>query len=66
MNFFQISLGSQGVSIKIAKGLNFGIGSYKGNPVKSEVMALLGNGMLAFTNKNLYFASSSKTFKNAL
>ena len=54
---------SQGVSIKIAKGLYYRTGSFKGNPVTSEQMTLLGNGILALTNKNLYFASSTKTLK---
>jgi len=54
---------SQGVSVKIAKGLYYRTGSFKGNPVTSEQMTLLGNGMFALTNKNLYFGSSAKTFK---
>lgn len=54
---------SQGISVKIAKGLYYRTGSFKGNPVTNEQMTLLGNGMLALTNKNLYFASSTKTIK---
>jgi len=56
---------SQGVSVKIAKGLYYRTGSFKGNPVTSEQMTLLGNGVLALTNKNLYFASATKTFKTS-
>lgn len=54
---------SHGVSVKIAKGLYYRTGSFKGNPVTSEHAVLLGTGILALTNKNLYFGSSSKTFK---
>ena len=54
---------SQGVSVRIASGLYYRTGSFKGNPVASEQAVLLGSGMLALTNKNLYFGSSSKTFK---
>ena len=54
---------SQGVSVKVAKGLYYRTGSFKGNPVTSQEMTLLGSGILALTNKNLYFASSAKTFK---
>lgn len=54
---------SQGVSIKIAKGLYYRTGSFKGNPVSTEQMTILGNGMLALTTKNLYFASSTKNLK---
>jgi hypothetical protein len=54
---------SQGISIKIAKGLYYRTGSFKGNPISSEQMTILGNGMLALTNKNLYFASETKNLK---
>ncbi len=54
---------SQGVSIRIAKGLYYRTGSFKGHPVISEHSVLLGTGIIALTNKNLYFGSNSKTFK---
>lgn len=54
---------SQGISIRIAKGVYYRTGSFKGNPVVSEHAVLLGTGIIAFTNKNLYFGSVSKTFK---
>ena len=57
---------SQGVSVRIAKGLYYRTGSFKGNPVTSEHSVLLGTGILAITNKNLFFSSSSKTFKTSL
>jgi|SRR5579871_509023 len=54
---------SKGVSIKIAKGVYYKIGQFKGNPVTTTQMTLIANGMFALTNKNIYFASISKSFK---
>jgi hypothetical protein len=54
---------SQGVSIKIARGVYYRVGQFKGNPVTNTQMTLIANGMFALTNKNLYFASTSKSFK---
>jgi len=54
---------SHGVSIKIAKGLYYRTGNFRGNPVTNTQMTLIGNGMFALTNKNLYFASSAKSLK---
>ena len=54
---------SQGVSIKIAKGVYYRTGQFKGNPVTSTQMTLIANGMFALTDKNIYFASNTKSFK---
>jgi len=54
---------SQGISIKIAKGVYYRTGHFKGNPVTTTQMTLIANGMFALTNKNIYFASTSKSFK---
>ena len=54
---------SQGVSIKIAKGVYYRTSQFKGNPITSTQMTLITTGMFALTNKNVYFASTSKTFK---
>lgn len=54
---------SQGVSVRIAKGLYYRTGGFKGNPVKSEETVLQGKGILALTNKQLYYTSPGKTFK---
>jgi hypothetical protein len=54
---------SQGVSIRIAKGLYYRTGVFKGNPVKISEMKYLGAGLVALTNKNIYFSSSAKSFK---
>lgn len=54
---------SQGISIKIAKGVYYRTGHFKGNPVTTTQMTLIANGMFALTNKNIYFASASKSIK---
>ena len=54
---------SQGVSIKIAKGLYYRTGQFKGIPVTDSEMTFIDFGVLALTNKNLYFSSASKSFK---
>lgn len=54
---------SQGISIKIAKGVYYRTGHFKGNPVTTSQMTLIANGMFALTNKNIYFASTSKSFR---
>jgi hypothetical protein len=54
---------SNGVSIRVAKGLYYRTSAFKGNPVKIEQMQHISNGILALTNKNLYFSSSSKSIK---
>lgn len=54
---------SQGISVKIAKGVYYRTGTFKGHPVKIEEMKHLSNGLVALTNKHIYFSSSSKNFK---
>lgn len=54
---------TQGVSVRIAKGLYYRTGSFKGNPVKIEEMKYISRGLVALTNKQIYFASSAKNFK---
>lgn len=55
--------GYSGVSIKIAKGVYYRTGGFKGHPVKVEEMKFIGKGIFAITNKHVYFASSSKSIK---
>ena len=54
---------SQGVRFKIAKGVYYRTGHFKGNPVTTTQMTMIANGILGLTNKNIYFASTSKSFK---
>lgn len=54
---------SQGVSIRITKGVYYRTGSFKGNPVSVESLKSHGKGILAFTTKHVYYASDTKSFK---
>lgn len=54
---------SHGTSIRIAKGLYYRTGSFKGHPVKVQEMKRISDGLLALTNKHLYFSSAAKSFK---
>lgn len=54
---------SQGVSMRIAKGVYYRVGAFKGNAVKIEEMKYISKGLIALTNKQIYFASSEKNFK---
>ena len=55
--------GSRGVSIRVAKGLYWRVGNFKGNRVPVEQRIDIGTGFLAVTNKNLFFLSGGKTLR---
>lgn len=55
--------GSQGVSIRVAKGLYYRTSSFKGRPVQTSEMKDFGAGILALTTKHIYFNSLNKKFK---
>lgn len=55
--------GSQGVSIRIAKGIYYRVGSFKGHPVETVERVYMGKGILAVTNKHIYFNSPARTFR---
>jgi len=55
--------GSQGISVKIAKGLYYRTSAFKGYPVKTTEMQFISNGITCITEKNIYFASPTKSFK---
>jgi len=55
--------GSHGVSVRVAKGLYYRVGSFRGQPVKIAQMVALGTGVLGVTDRHLYFAGPSKTFR---
>ncbi len=54
---------SSGVSIRVAKGLYYRTGAFKGHPVETQYLKYVGQGLLGFTDKNIYFYSHSKSFK---
>lgn len=54
---------SQGFSVRIAKGLYYRVGAFKGEPVVTTEQRLITSGCLFLTNKNLYFYSGDKSIR---
>lgn len=54
---------SQGFSVKVAKGLYYRVGAFKGEPVITTEQRLLARGYLFLTNKNIYFYSGDKSIR---
>jgi hypothetical protein len=55
--------GYQGVSIRIARGLYYRVGGFKGNPIETTETIFIGSGILALTNRHLYFTGGGKNFR---
>jgi hypothetical protein len=55
--------GYQGMSFKVAKGVYYRVGAFKGHPVESTQMVNKGNGALGVTTKNIYFAGAQKSLR---
>lgn len=54
--------GSQGVSIRIAKGVYYRVGAFKGQPVEYSERVFVGSGLFAVTNRHIYL-SGGKSFR---
>jgi len=54
---------SSGVSIRIARGVYYRVGAFKGHPIDHTEVIDIGKGNLALTNRQLYFLSPAKGFK---
>lgn len=54
---------SQGVSIRIAKGLYYRTSNFKGQPVKTTNIVPIAKGIMVLTNKHIYFSSGLKNFR---
>lgn len=54
---------SQGVSVRVMKGVYYRVGSFKGRPVTHQERISLGTGTLYVTTKNLYFTGSQKSVR---
>ena|ERR1700726_1067181 len=52
--------GSQGVSIRITKGVRYHVGSYRGHPVKEEFETIADVGSVYVTNKRFIFAGTKE------
>ena len=55
--------GSQGVSIRIARGLYYRVGAFKGERVHTSETIHADTGLFGVTNKHIYFTGSSKSFR---
>ena len=54
---------STGVSVRVAKGVYFRASGFRGYPVRTAEMKYLDEGLLAVTNKHIYFSGSSEKFR---
>jgi hypothetical protein len=54
---------SHGVSIRLARGVYYRVGAFKGEPVRTEYLSEEATGLLALTSRAVYFYSPSKAFK---
>lgn len=57
--------GSQGASIRIAKGLYYRTSAFRGHPVEETRMAQLDTGTVGITDKHIYFTGNHKSFRIA-
>ena len=57
--------GSKGVSIRIAKGVYYRVGAFKGERVQTPETVHVDTGLLGVTNKHIYFAGPAKGFRIA-
>lgn len=57
--------GSRGFSVRIAKGLYYRAGAFKGERVQTSETIHADTGLLGVTNKHIYFAGPSKRFRIA-
>jgi len=53
----------QGVSVRVAKGLYYRTGGFRGNPVPTTQILPVDSGILGITNKHIYFSGSKKSFR---
>ena len=54
---------SAGVRVRVMKGVYFSTSSFRGHPVETTRTIHADTGALGLTNKHLYFAGSSKSFR---
>lgn len=56
---------SQGVSFRVMKGVYYRVGGFKGTPIETIQNAHIGTGVVALTEKHIYFSCPQKSFKIA-
>ena len=55
--------GSQGASIRVMKGVYYHVGAFKGHAVEHTERVHVDTGLVAVTNKNIYFAGPQKSVR---
>jgi hypothetical protein len=55
--------GHHGISVRVAKGFYYRVGSFKGYPVSTDQTVHVDTGLLAITNKHIYFGGDQKSFR---
>lgn len=55
--------GSQGVSVRIMKGVYYRVGAFKGHAVENTERVHVDTGLVVVTTKNIYFAGSQKSIR---
>lgn len=54
---------SQGLSVRIARGIYYRVGAFRGEPISTSSLKPLYYGDMIITNKNVYFYSTQKSVK---
>jgi hypothetical protein len=54
---------SRGLSVRIVKGVYYRVGEFKGAPIDRTERVHVDTGLLAATNKHVYFAGTKKAFR---
>jgi hypothetical protein len=55
--------GSQGVSIRVMKGVYYRVGAFKGEAIDRTVRVHVDTGLVAITNKHIYFSGPAKSVR---
>ena len=55
--------GSHGFSVRVAKGLYYRLGGFRGDPVTTSQAVRIDTGYLGVTDRHLYFAGAAKAFR---
>ncbi len=54
---------SQGVSVRVMKGVYYRVGAFKGHPVDTTERTHVDTGLVVLTDRNIYFAGSRKSLR---
>ena len=58
--------GYQGMSFRVARGVYYRVGGFRGRPVETTEKINMGTGILGITNKHIYFSGAMATFRTRL